>query len=301
MTEGVRGDGFSWYPRAMTEIRGSAWLITGAGSGIGRAVAAEAALRGARRVVLTDREPDGLEGAAAEVTSRGAQAVTEVVDVTDVPRLRAVIEGVAGDEVGIDVLMNNAGHSLTGSFDEVPLEAFRKMIDVHLWGVVEGTHAVLPHLLGKNRGHIVNVSSVFGLIGFPFQAAYCTAKFAIRGFSESLRAELLARGSAVQVSSVHPGGVSTSIIDKGEVVGTGAGFTKDETKRFFARAARTTPAQAAQIICDGVAKDRPRILVGTDARILDAIQRTRPAGYAGVIDGQFRKALDKIRGQRQRP
>ena len=268
----------------MTAISGSAAAITGAASGIGRALALELAARGCD-LALADRDEAGLATLAAEIGRAGQRKVTvHTVDV-GVPReIEAFAQAAIAAHPVLNIVINNAGVVLMGTFDEVDQAQMEWLININFWGVVHGTRAFLPHLSKKTEAHIVNLSSVFGIIAPPGQTAYCAAKFAVRGFSESLRHELAMANSPVKLSVVHPGGVSTNIVRNSR---SGSGIT-DNARRAesidrFDAIAKTTPPLAAQRIITGIEKNQPRILIGNDAWFMDLLQRFRPATYWSVL------------------
>ncbi|MET0674535.1 MAG: SDR family NAD(P)-dependent oxidoreductase, partial [Bradyrhizobium sp.] len=274
----------------MTAISGNAAAVTGAASGIGRALALELAARGCD-LALADRDEAGLSQLAAEIATGGARKVTvHRVDVS----MRSDIQRFAQDAVtahpGLNILINNAGVALLGAFHEVDEAQMEWLININFWGVVHGTRAFLPHLARQREAHIVNLSSVFGLIAPPGQTAYCAAKFAVRGFSESLRHELAMAGSPVQLSVVHPGGVLTDIVRNAR---SGNGITdnarRGESIERFDAVAKTTPPEAARRIIAGIEKNQPRILIGKDATLLDLLQRFRPATYWAVLAKRMQK------------
>src|SRR4051812_47880956 len=195
----------------MTAITGAAAAVTGAASGIGRALALELAARGCD-LALADRDQAGLQSVATEIASRHPRKVTiHGVDVAE----RRQIAGFASDAIAahptLNIVINNAGVALMGQFHEIDQEQMEWLININFWGVVHGTRAFLPHLAGRREAHIINLSSIFGIIAPPGQSAYAAAKFAVRGFSESLRHELQMANSPVRLSVVHPGGIATSI------------------------------------------------------------------------------------------
>jgi NAD(P)-dependent dehydrogenase (short-subunit alcohol dehydrogenase family) len=194
----------------------------------------------------------------------------------------------------LNILINNAGVALLGAFDEVDQAQMEWLININFWGVVHGTRAFLPHLGRQREAHVVNLSSIFGIVAPPGQTAYCAAKFAVRGFSESLRHELAMANSPVKLSVVHPGGVLTNIVRNSR---TGTGVT-DNARRAesidrFDAIARTTPPIAARRIVTGIEKNQPRILIGNDARLMDLLQRFRPATYWAVLAKRIGKAAEK--------
>jgi short-subunit dehydrogenase len=274
----------------MTAIPGSAAAITGAAGGIGRALALELAARGCD-LALADRDEAGLATLAAEIAKAHQRKVTvHTVDV-GVPReIEAFAQAAIAAHPVLNIVINNAGVALMGMFDEVDQAQMEWLININFWGVVHGTRAFLPHLSKKPEAHIVNLSSIFGIIAPPGQTAYCAAKFAVRGFSESLRHELAMAGSPVRLSVVHPGGVATNIARNSRI---GTGMT-DNARRAqsierFDAVAKTTPAAAAQRIIVGIEKNQPRILIGNDARTMDLLQRFRPATYWAVLARKIEK------------
>jgi short-subunit dehydrogenase len=271
----------------MTAIRGAA-AITGAASGIGRALAIELAQRGCD-LALADRDEAGLKSLAAEI---GAQRKisTHRVDVGEAGDIAQFAREAIAAHPALNILINNAGVALMGTFEEIDQAQMDWLFDINFWGVVHGTRAFLPHLKTQGEAHIVNISSIFGIIAPPGQSAYAAAKFAVRGFSESVRHELAVAGSPVRLSVVHPGGVATSIARSSR---TGVGVT-DNARRAqaidrFESAARTTPKDAALRIIRGIEKNEPRILIGNDARFMDILQRFRPGTYWAPLQRRLEK------------
>jgi short-subunit dehydrogenase len=264
----------------MTAIRGAAAAVTGAASGIGRALALELAARGCD-VALADRDDAGLATLAAEISRDGPQKVTvHRVDVGEPRQIEEFAQAAIASHPGLNIVINNAGVALMGQFDEIDQAQMDWLMNINFWGVVHGTRAFLPHLNGLREAHIVNLSSIFGIIAPPGQTAYAAAKFAVRGFSEALRHELAAAASPVRLSVVHPGGIATNIARNSR---TGVGMT-DNARRAqsieqFESSARTTPQAAALRIIHGIENNQPRILIGNDARLMDLLQRIRPATY----------------------
>ncbi len=271
----------------MTAIRGAA-AITGAASGIGRALALELAARGCD-LALADRDEPGLKALAAEIG--GTRKVSlHRVDVGEANEIAAFAQAAVAAHPELRILVNNAGVALLGSFEEIDQTQMEWLFDINFWGVVHGTRAFLPHLKTKGEAHIVNVSSIFGIIAPPGQSAYAAAKFAVRGFSESVRHELAVADSPVRLSVVHPGGVATNIARSSR---TGVGVT-DNTRRSqsierFEAAAKTTPKVAALRIIKGIERNEPRILIGNDARFMDLLQRFRPATYWAPLQRRLEK------------
>jgi short-subunit dehydrogenase len=268
----------------MTAIRGAAAAITGAASGIGRALALELAARGCD-LALADRDEAGLQAVAAEVAKTGTRKITtHGVDVGEPSQIEAFARSAITAHANLNIVVNNAGVALMGMFNEVDQTQMEWLVNINFWGVVHGTRAFLPHLSRQREAHIVNLSSIFGIVAPPGQTAYAAAKFAVRGFSESLRHELQMAASPVRLSVVHPGGVATNIARNSR---TGTGMT-DNARRAqsierFDAVAKTTPAAAALRIIKGIEKNQPRILIGADARASDILQRLRPATYWALL------------------
>jgi short-subunit dehydrogenase len=278
----------------MTAIRGSTAAITGAANGIGRALAIELAARGCN-LALADRDGAALQAVATEIgTAHSRKITTHVFDISDAEAIEAFANEAISAHPTLNILINNAGVALMGTFAEIDLSQMEWLININFWGVVRGTRAFLPHLSLQQRSHIVNLSSIFGVVAPPGQCSYAAAKFAVRGFSESLRHELQAAKSPVRLSVVHPGGIATHIARNSR---TGSGVTDNERRaksiERFEAAAKTTPQQAALRIIKGIENDEPRILIGSDARMLDLLQRFRPATYWKVLSRRIEKAAAK--------
>jgi NADP-dependent 3-hydroxy acid dehydrogenase YdfG len=253
-------------------------VITGAGSGIGRGLALELAGRGAR-LALSDIDGERAERTRAACEQAGARAAAAFsLDVSDRAEVFAHADQVVERFGTVNLVINNAGVALEGTVADTSIEDYEWIMGINFWGVVYGCKAFLPHLIASGDGYVVNISSVFGLIAVPSQSGYHAAKFAVRGFTESLREEMLMAGHPVGVSCVHPGGVKTDIA-------RAARSEIDERERAerFEQLARLTPQQAARIIIGGVEKRRARILVGSDARALDALQRLTGSRYQELV------------------
>jgi short-subunit dehydrogenase len=280
----------------MTAIRGAAAALTGAASGIGRALALELAARGCD-LALADRDEAGLAAVAAEIARAHSQKVTlHRVDVAEPPEIAEFAQAASSAHPGLNIVINNAGVALMGQFHEIDQAQMDWLMNINFWGVVHGTRAFLPHLARQREAHIVNLSSIFGIIAPPGQSAYAAAKFAVRGFSESLRHELQLAGSPVRLSVVHPGGIATNIARNSRL---GFGVT-DNARRAqaierFDAVARTTPAAAALRIIVGIEKNQPRILIGNDARFMDLLQRLRPATYWAPLARMIERATRSVK------
>ena len=276
----------------MTAIRGSAAAVTGAASGIGQALALELAARGCD-LALADRDEAGLRTLAAEIAKAHAQKVTvHRVDVSEPGQIAEFAQAAVAAHPGLNIVVNNAGVALLGQFNEIEQAQMDWLMNINFWGVVHATRAFLPHLARQKEAHIVNLSSIFGIIAPPGQTAYAAAKFAVRGFSESLRHELQMAKSPIKLSVVHPGGVSTNIV-RNSRAGTGVtdNARRAQSIERFDAVARTTPAAAALTIIAGIEKNAPRILIGNDARFMDLLQRLRPGTYWAVLARRIEKAM----------
>jgi NAD(P)-dependent dehydrogenase (short-subunit alcohol dehydrogenase family) len=258
--------------------------ITGAASGMGRSLAIECARRGAD-LALVDIDVKGVEDTAAKAraTRLGSRVEVQKLDVADRDAIYAWAATVQAKLGGADVLVNNAGVSLSASVEKMTDEDFRWLFDINFWGVVNGTRAFLPQLRTRPEAHVVNLSSVFGIIGVPTQSAYCAAKFAVRGFTESLRQELA--DTNVRVSCVHPGGIKTDIVKRGRHYedATGQATSTDVVAKSFEQGARTTADEAAGVILRGILSDNPRILIGADAVAIDVMARLAPRRYDAIV------------------
>jgi NADP-dependent 3-hydroxy acid dehydrogenase YdfG len=265
----------------MRTLDGKVVVITGAGSGIGRALALNAAGKGAI-LALSDWDEVGLVETAQQAQKLTHREVrTDKLDVRDREAMRAYAASVAEELGRVNVIVNNAGVALHGDFEEVTYEDFEWVMDVDFWGVMQGTKEFLPYLIASGDGHVVNVSSLFGLLGMPGQTAYNAAKFAVRGFSEALRQELLIARRPVQVTVVHPGGIKTAIARNARAT---ASHDRSEVARHFdTKLARMTPERAAEIIIDAVLANKPRVVVGGDAKALDWFVRLVGPRYQRVI------------------
>ena len=279
----------------MSLTKESVVVLTGAASGIGRALAVVLARENVAALAIADVNAEGLEETRRLAGDGPTQVSAHVVNVADLDEMRRFAEEVVGRHGRVTHLINNAGVSLFGTVEEVSIEDVRWLMDINFWGTVYGVKLFLPTLRAQPYAHVVNVSSVFGFVAPPGNAAYCASKFAVRGFTESLRHEL--EGTGVAVSCVHPGGVATNIARGGRV---GAGATEEEKEElvtFHTRASRTTAEEAARIILRGIRRRTKRILVGADARVIEAVQRAAPVGYMKIMDslsgGQISKLTKK--------
>jgi len=264
----------------MKGFDGKVAVVTGAGSGIGQALAIELARSGAK-LAISDIDTEGLAATEERLKAIGAPVKADRLDVTERQAFQVYADGVK-DRYGIvNQVYNNAGIAYTGSVEISQFKDLERVMDVDYWGVVNGTKIFLPHLIASGDGHVVNVSSVFGLLAVPGQAAYNAAKFAVRGFTEALRQEMLVAGHPVKVTCVHPGGIKTAIARNAVAA---EGLDQEELAHFFDKKLASTSAQkAARVILDGVSKNKARVLVGTDAKALDLLARVTGSGYQRLV------------------
>jgi len=272
-------------------FEGRVAAITGAGSGIGRALAKDLAGRGAH-LALSDIDTVGLAETVAQCEGHGVKVTSQRLDVADRAAVFAWADQVVGEHGKVNLIFNNAGVALAAPIESMSVDDFEWLMNINFWGVVSGTQAFLPHLKAAGEGHIVNLSSVFGLFSVPTQSAYNAAKFAVRGFTDALRMELEIDGCGVSATTIHPGGIKTNIARNArmdESVATAAGGA-DKAHRDFDKLARTTPEKAALQILAAVENDKRRALIGPDAKVFDLMSRL-PAGFyqRGLIRGARRR------------
>ena len=253
-------------------------VITGAASGIGRALAVRLAREKIGGIAVCDVKECELGETTKIIESLGVSVSTHIADVSKLAEVqRFAAEVAAAHNNRVTHLINNAGVALCGSFEEISLDDFEWLMSINFWGVIYGTKVFLPILKRQKAAHIINISSVFGLVAPPGQTAYCASKFAVRGFTESLRHELEATN--ISVSSVHPGGIKTNIANHSRVGENASENLKKKSADFFDKASPTTAEQAAEVIVKGIKRKNPRILIGSDARQINIIQRLFPAKY----------------------
>lgn len=251
-------------------------VVTGAGSGLGRALAQRLAAAGSA-LAIADIDEAGLQETAQSLAKSSGLVTTHVVDVAKEESVKSFAADVSARHGRLTLLINNAGVALHGTFEEISLDDLRWLMDINFWGAVYGVKYFLPQLKREPRAHIVNLSSVFGIIAPAGATHYSASKFAVRGFTEALRHEL--EGSHVHVSCVHPGGVQTAIARHARLGAEASSASREEFVARFDRMARTSPEEAAARILRGVERREPRILVGMDAYQIDVLQRLRPATY----------------------
>jgi NADP-dependent 3-hydroxy acid dehydrogenase YdfG len=268
--------------RARVHVDGRTAFVSGAGSGIGRAVAVRLAGHGCP-VAIADQNEQGLQETAGLIDG---PVLSRRLDVRDrQAQLAFAAEVAQWAPAPLGMIFNNAGVATSQTVADAAIEDDEWVHQINYGGVVNGTHAFLPILLRQGAGAIVNTSSVFGLVGIPGQSAYCASKFAVRGFTDSLRQEL--RGTGVRAVCVHPGGVKTNIARNARyhTHPTRPGISREEAVAEFDRITMTTPERAAEVIHNGVKAGRSRILVGPDAYFFDFLARTMPTHYYSVLAG----------------
>lgn len=265
--------------------------VTGAASGIGRALAVDLAGRGAD-LALSDIDEGGLAETASRARARGVEVTTARLDVADRDAVFAWADQVVADHGRANVIVNNAGVALAATVSQMRIEDFEWLMGINLWGVVHGTQAFLPHLRASGEGHVVNISSVFGLVGIPSQSAYNAAKFGVRGFTEALRIELDLEGGPVSCTCVHPGGIKTNIARRArfDLSANELSAGVAEMHEQFDRLAVTRPEKAARQILAAVEQDKRRALIGPDAWFFDVLPRLPVRVYQRAI----------VRGARRR-
>ncbi len=272
----------------MKGFDGKVAVVTGAGSGIGQALAIELGRSGAK-LAISDVDTEGLAVTEERLAAIGAPVKSDRLDVTEREAFALYADAVNAHFGTVNQIYNNAGIAFTGDIEISQFKDLERVMDVDYWGVVNGTKLFLPHLIASGDGHVVNISSIFGLLSVPGQGAYNAAKFAVRGFTEALRQEMIIAGHPVKVTCVHPGGIKTAIARN---AGAAEGLDKEElAKTFDKRLASTSPQKAARIILDGVRKNKARVLVGNDAKALDVLVRATGSGYQRLVAAVTSRAL----------
>ena len=274
----------------MEGFAGKVAVVTGAGSGIGQALAVELARSGAK-LAISDVDTEGLAQTEQQLKAIGTPVKADRLNVTEREAFLAYADAV-GDHFGkVNQIYNNAGIAFTGDVEITQFKDIERVMDVDFWGVVNGTKAFLPHLIASGDGHVINISSVFGLFSVPGQSAYNAAKFAVRGFTEALRQEMVLAGHPVGVTTVHPGGIKTAIARNATAA---EGLDAAELASVFdKRMAITSPQRAARIILEAVRKNKARVLVGPDAKALDLMIRLTGSGYQQLFSPVLRRLLPR--------
>jgi NAD(P)-dependent dehydrogenase (short-subunit alcohol dehydrogenase family) len=260
---------------------------------MGRTLALALARRGCE-VALSDVQEAGLAETARLAREIGVKVTSKKVDVANRDAMHAWAADVVRDHGRVNFIFNNAGVALAATVAGAAYDDFEWIVGINFWGVVHGTKAFLPHLEASGEGHVVNTSSLFGLLSFPGQSAYNATKFAVRGYTEALRLELDMQKSCVSATCVHPGGIKTNIARASrqhESLKTLGISDPAATAQHFERMFRVTAEEAAEVILHGVARNRRRVLVGADARVYDVVQRLMPAKYQWIVATVARRAL----------
>ncbi len=269
--------------------------ITGAGSGMGRTLAVSLARRGCH-VSVSDVDEAGLGETVDLAAAHGVKVTSKRVDVSRREEVYAWADDVVRDHGKCNLIFNNAGVAHSASIEGIDYADFEWIVGINFWGVVYGTKAFLPHLKASGEGHIINTSSLFGLLGIPSQSTYNATKFAVRGFTEALREELEVTRSPVSATCIHPGGIKTNIARSARVhesLKTLGVSDIEGSRRDFEKAFRVTAENAAEVILRGVQRDARRVLIGLDAHMLDLLQRLLPGHYHGIVAAAARRTLLK--------
>jgi short-subunit dehydrogenase len=276
----------------MNGFAGKVAVVTGAGSGIGRALAVELARSGAK-LAISDVDMSALADTEVQLKSIGAPVKADFLDVSNNEAFIAYAEAVNAHFGKVNQLYSNAGIAFFGDVEISRISEIERVMNVNYWGVVYGTKAFLPYLIASGDGHVVNVSSAFGLFAVPGQAAYNSSKFAVRGFSEALCQEMAVARNPVNVTTVFPGGVTSAFVKNMTFAAELGDF--DVPKSFEVRLWSTSPHKAAQIILNGVRKNRARILVGPDIKLLDLLVRMSGSAYQRVVPPLARRLVAPLR------
>lgn len=272
----------------MKSLNDKVVVITGAGSGIGRALALNLAGRGAL-LALSDVDEGGLATTVRKAEAAGARVHSARLDVSDRDAFARYALDVVQELGRVNVVVNNAGVALAGDLDDLDYGDMDWIMGINFWGVVHGTKEFLPHLIASGDGHVVNISSLFGLISMPGQSMYNAAKYAVRGMTEALREEMLVAGHPVGVTCVHPGGIKTAIARNARV---SAKEDQAATAKFFdEKLAKMTPERAAEIIVRGILRNQARVLVGLDAHALHHFAKLTGSRYQDVVAKASKKVV----------
>jgi NAD(P)-dependent dehydrogenase (short-subunit alcohol dehydrogenase family) len=266
-------------------------VVTGAGSGIGQALAMELARRGAK-LAISDIDCEALARTEESIRGLGAPVKADRLDVTERGAVEAYADAIQEHFGVVNQIYNIAGIAFMGDVEVTEFKDLERVMDVDFWGVVNGTKAFLPHLIDSGDGHVVNMSSMYGLFAVHGEAAYNSAKFAVRGFTEALRQEMAVAGHPVKVTCVHPGYIKTPLVRNSTAA---AGLDTNALDAIFTKVAITSPERAAKIILDAVAKNKARVLPGPDAKLFDFVVRLTGSGYMRLFVPMNRRLFPPTR------
>ncbi|MBU0915146.1 MAG: SDR family NAD(P)-dependent oxidoreductase [Gammaproteobacteria bacterium] len=286
----------------MKDFKNKVAAITGAASGMGRTLAVELARRGCH-LTLSDVNEAELVKTAELASKHGVKVTVKKVNVANRDEVFAWADEAARDHGKVNLVFNNAGVALTATVEGVKIQDFEWIMGINFWGVVHGTQAFLPHLRKSGDGHVINTSSLFGLMAVPTQGTYNASKFAVRGYTEALRMELEMEGCGVSATCVHPGGIATNIAMAGKIdesVTSKTGVSEADHKRMANKLINVTTAEAAALqILKAVENNERRVLVGPDARFLDKVVRLLGSTYQVLVMKQVRKMNNSRRSSAQ--
>ena len=266
-------------------------VVTGAGSGIGQALATELARRGAR-LAISDVDSDGLARTEELIRSLGVPVKADRLDVTEREAVEAYADEINTHYGAVNQIYNIAGIAFMGDIEVTEFKDLERVMNIDFWGVVNGTKAFLPHLIASGDGHVVNMSSMYGLFAVHGQAAYNAAKFAVRGFTEALRQEMAVAGHPVKVTCVHPGYIKTPLVRNSTAA---TGLDTNALDAIFTKVAITSPQRTAKIILNAVAKNKARVLPGADAKLFDFVVRLTGSGYMRLFVPMNKRLLPPTR------
>ncbi len=269
----------------MKSLKNKVAAVTGAGSGIGQALAINLAKEGCH-LALSDVNAKGLKETLQMLKGHSINVTHQTLDVSDKDAVFAWADKVVEEHGSVNMIFNNAGVALSGTVDSLSIEDYKWIMDINFWGVIYGTKAFLPYLEQSGEGHIINISSVFGLTSQPLMSGYNASKFAVRGFTESLRQDLELTGSNVTTTCIHPGGIKTNIAKSARMsksVEAVTGIKQANASTSFEKFFIHTPDRAAKTILKGVKENARRVLIGVDAKMLDGMARVLPTGYQWVF------------------
>lgn len=266
----------------MSLNKNSVAVVTGAASGIGRALALRFAQEGIAGIAIADFNESGLNETFALVEKTGAKVSKHLIDVSKLEQVQRFADEVVAYHGRATHLINNAGVGLLGNFEQISLADFEWLMSINFWGVIYGCKVFLPILKQQESAHIVNISSVFGMIAPPEQTAYCASKFAVRGFTEALKHEY--EGTNIHISSVHPGGIKTNIARNSRIGENTPPENKKQGVDFFDKVAQSSPEKAAETIINGIKKENTRILIGKDAHAISYVHRLFPKRYLKIFE-----------------